>query len=273
MLIGRGVEGEAQMSIQRLINQRTRSSRRGGILQGCLIVLGVLVLIAVIIGIIIAMNWRGWTASGMRAVAEAGIADTSLPQDQKDSITQRLNGLITQFEDGDLSLTQMGSVLEQLATGPMIPGGIVYGSYEIYVMPSGLSEEEKSAAMLPLRRAAKGILDGRIAVEDVDDIIDPVGSMSIGPNGEPNISLTPASDVTDDQVRQLVANATAAAAAAGITADETDVDFDAALGDAIDRALNAGGGRELPPGSVDETEPETEPVTEDMPAETPADGG
>jgi hypothetical protein len=54
-----------------MVSHRSRNagSRRGGVLKGCLIAVAIIVALGVIGGIFVAMNFRGWAATGMAALA------------------------------------------------------------------------------------------------------------------------------------------------------------------------------------------------------------
>src|SRR5690606_30977809 len=50
---------------------RTSRTRRGNCLVGCLIALAVGVILLIVAGVVIALNWRGWASAGMDKMVDA----------------------------------------------------------------------------------------------------------------------------------------------------------------------------------------------------------
>src|SRR5947207_2743961 len=100
---------------------RRARERRAGVMVGCLVVVGVVVVILVIAAIYAGMHWRGWAASGVSVVTEKVVAESGLPKDQKDQILAEVHGLGEDFKAGKIGLAEMQKVMEEIAGSPLIP--------------------------------------------------------------------------------------------------------------------------------------------------------
>lgn len=251
-------------------------ARPGKVLAGCLIVLAIVVVLLVGAGVFVAMNWKGWAAGGINAVATELINDTNLPEGEKQEVLTLVENLSNEFGEGNLSFEELGMVMQEITTGPIIPASVAAGFDQQYVAPSELSEEEKADARLALDRLARGMAEGKIPQTRLPGIMEPIsapaGQAPVQINtGEATLNLKAPDDCTADEIRAVIANASA-------QADEADVpmeryDFD--MSDELSRAIRDALGRDLPgmtgsPGA--EALPEAEPATaEDVPARVPAE--
>ncbi len=254
----------------------TNSPRsRGSFLTGCLAVLAVLIVIAIIAGFWVRANYRGWFASGAISMVEAGLEDSELTEEQRAAIMVEVRELADDYRERRITNQQMVSVFEEVAQSPLIPMGAVYAVDSEYVQPSEMSTEEKAEARLALQRVARGFYEESISQDELESVLEPISKRQ--PEGEEgfNIDLQEPSAVSIEELRRFIERADAAADAAGVPEEPYEIDIAAELGMAIDRAL----GREtpddpalLPPGEaeapVDESDPDPAP-----PAEPDAPGG
>jgi len=215
---------------------------------GCLAVLGIGIIAVIIGGVVVSKNWRGWVAAPARQAVSEMLDEANLPDEQKIAILVEMNSFIDTFEAGDITLEELGQVAEALAEGPILPMLAVYGLDEGYISDSGLSDEEKADASLQLRRVARGITDRTIPPNDFNNILDPLEpdpGEEAGPkvNADTmNIVIAKPEDVDDDELREFIANAKAAADEAGVPDEDFTIDYATEFRKAIEEAL----GRELP---------------------------
>ncbi len=76
---------------------RKNRHHRGGVLFGCLVALGVVVLLLVIGGVIIAMNWRSWGAAVMEQGMTQIIDSADLSQADADAMKGEVSELMQDF--------------------------------------------------------------------------------------------------------------------------------------------------------------------------------
>lgn len=216
---------------------------RGGIVAGCLIALGVVVLLAVIGAIIVAMNWQKWTASLLNKGMVAAVDETSLSLEEKQSVKAVIDDFTDEFRQGNITIQQFGQVVQEITESPMLPG-IVFASLDkMYIQGSALSDEEKTQASKDVGRFVRGVFDGSISQTRIDDVTEPLhykgggqGPISIHANNL-NIELKNPKDVTLEELKDFVANAKAEADKASVPDEAFTIDYASELKAAIDRAL------------------------------------
>lgn len=230
--------GERVIGLRSARGQLARGSRDGNILVGCLVVLGIIVLLLVIGGIIVAMNWRSWAASGFRSVSDQVIAQAELPAEEKDEVKVVMNGLIDDFESGDLTLEEVGAIFEELESSPLLSAGGVLAFNSMYVRPSDLEEEQKADISLQMSRVGRGIYEGSIPDSQLDTILAPLHaagneSTTFEFNGT---ELKGPEHATSEELILVGENAKAAADEAGVPETTWEVDISAELEKVIARA-------------------------------------
>ncbi len=196
-------------------------TRRGGILQGCLIAAALVVILIIAVGIYVSMNARGWAATGMQTVATEIVKQADLPDSEKPEIIAVFNDLTEAFRNGDVTLEELASIFEDPEKNSAFAMGLVMHFEGAYVGRSGLGEEEKSAAKLTLNRVAQGLADGRLNWDKATEILKPVTTRDA--NGNPDLLMP--GQTSDEQIREVIANAAAANIEAGITDAYKEIDL------------------------------------------------
>jgi hypothetical protein len=191
-----------------------------GIATGCLVAVMVVIFIFVALGVFVANNYQTWLAHGISAGMHTLIDKSDLPHQEKSEIKEIIDQLKDGYLDGEISLAELGSILERMGQCPAIPIGLVTQFEESYVIPSGLSRAEKSAANLNLNRLARGISGGHIGWEIIGEILAPISDA--GEDGKQHLRAP--AKVTDDDIREVLAAVQESADDAGIS-DEI-VEFD-----------------------------------------------
>lgn len=256
-------------SIVRTYRRRALPVRRGNLLVGCLAVLGVVAVLAVVGGVIVYMNWKGWTASAMNAGMKAAVAETNLPADQVGRINTQVDQLTAAFEAGDITFEDLANVVQALENHPLLAVGLLeyieYSSLRV----SGLTDEERAAGTLATQRLQRGMIEQGLTMKDIESVLEPVSQR--GSDGD----LQPLQNPTAPQVRLYIDAARAKADDLGIADEPYDVD----VAEQIERLINDTLGREVvsappAPGGVDHGDagaaPEgDEPGEPSEPAEEP----
>lgn len=227
---------------------RTNMMRRGGALQGCLIVLAVVVLLVIGGVVFVMMSWKGWAAAGIDAAAEGLVAETSLPPEEQQQVLALTSDVSQGFKDGDISFEELGLIMQEMATGPILPASIASGFDSEYVAPSGLSDEDKEAARLAVDRLSRGLAEGTISQSRLPAVMEAIsapmgteGAIQID-TGEMRLNLKPPGDVTDEEIQAVIAAAIEQADEAGVPNERYDFD----MSDELSRAIRDALGRELP---------------------------
>jgi len=265
------------------LTQQVATERRGGLLQGCLIVLVILIILGGIGAWYVASNWRGWAADGAKTVVQEVLKEASLPDEQKTAIMTEVNALANDFEAGKVSLQQMTYVFEEIAESPIIPATVIGVMQQEYVAPSELTTEEKADAKLALRRLARGVYEEKIEPERVAHITDPIAAQQ-GEQAAINFeiegrryTLARPEDVSTDELKDFLSRARAAADEAGIPPDPDEIDVAREVREAIGRGLTrtpgSAGGTPTAPAEDDQTSADPAETESGDPGTEPGDGG
>ncbi len=218
------------------------TTRRGGALAGCLIVLGVLVVLAIVGVVIVAMNWKGWAAGLTKSLADQAIQASDLPESEKVEVMAEITALADGFKTGDISFEEFKRIGEDIANGPLIPAAVVGGFESMYLEPSGLSDEEKAGGGLAMSRVAQAVSDDKIEADALKAIFNPIQTASTTGSGvhinhpKFTLHLKEPKACTDEELRQVIANAKAAADDAGVPNERMTFDVSDEIRAAIERA-------------------------------------
>ncbi len=208
-------------------------SRRGGFLQGCLIVLAILLVLAIGVGVFVAMSWRGWAATGMSAVATEVINESDLPESEKPEVIAVFDEVTEAFRAKNITLEELASIFENPEDMPVLSMGMVMQFEGAYVNASGLSDEEKADASLTLNRVSQGLVSKQLSFDDATDILSPVTTT----DADGDHQLLMPNQTTDEQIREVITNAKTAVDEAGIPEERVEVDLSEELRKHIEDTL------------------------------------
>ena len=207
--------------------------RHEGIATGCLVAIIAVILIFVAVGVYVVKNYQTWLAHGIAAGMHALIDNSDLPPPEKSEITDIIDQIKTGYLTGDISLAELGLILENMGQCPAIPIGLVTQFEESYVVPSGLNSDEKAAANLDLNRLARGLSGGHIGWEILDEILAPISDA----DQDGTQHLRAPAEVSDDDIRQALAAVQTAADEAGIPDEKIEIDISDEFKKSVETAL------------------------------------
>jgi len=206
---------------------------QAGIATALLVGLVAFILICIAIGVWAASNYNVWIAHGITAGMNAVINNSDIPEPEKAEVTQ----IITRLKEGylaeEITMAQLGLVLEEIGTCPALPIGLVVQFEQSYVTPSGLSSEEKTAAGLHLNRLARGLADERIDWAVLEQILDPISD----PGTDGKKHLRKPDLVTDREILEVLVTAKEIADEAGISEEMVEIDISDEFQKSVEHAL------------------------------------
>lgn len=209
------------------------TGNQNGIATALLVGLVAFVLIVVAVGVYGAKHYNVWIAHGITAGMNAVINGSDIPEQEKAEVTQIINQLKEGYLAEEITMAQLGLVLEEIGTCPALPIGLVVQFEQSYVTPSGLNADEKMAARLHLNRLARGLADGRIDWEVADKILDPISDR--GSDG--NKTLRKPHLVTDHEILEVLVTAKEIADEAGISEEMVEIDISDEFQKSVEHAL------------------------------------
>jgi hypothetical protein len=210
---------------------------QSGIATALLVGLIAFFLIMVAVGVYAVRNYNVWIAHGITAGMNALINNSGIPEQEKAEVTQIISQLKEGYLAEEITMAELGQVLEAIGSCPALPIGLVVQFEQSYVEPSGLNGEEKAAARLHLNRLARGLADGRISWSVIEEILDPISDT--GADGKQN--LRSPDRVSDTDILEVLVTAREIADEAEISEEMIEVD----ISDEFKKSVEAALGRSL----------------------------
>jgi hypothetical protein len=189
--------------------------------------------ILVAIGVYAAKNYNVWIAHGITAGMNALINSSAITEQEKAEVT----GIISQLKEGyladEITMAELGLVLEAIGSCPALPIGLVVQFEQSYVTPSGLSDVEKKAAALHLNRLARGLANGSIDWAVIEQILAPISDA--GQDGKQHLR-TPEL-VSDHEILEALITAKELADEAQISEEIIEIDISEEFQKSVEAAL------------------------------------
>lgn len=198
---------------------------------GCGIALVIVLIIAAIGGWLLWKNARSIAAAGAAYVVNQAIEQSSLPTDQKQVISSRVDQIKKQFASGDLTLEEITQGLEQVNIQGLIAAGVTQTVGSGMIESSQLSDNNKAIGHMALNRITQGVMDGQIDIEKVGQVLAPIRQ---DPNSE-NWQFK--ANPTAEELQQVVDNANDLADQSGVPAEVPEVDFAQRVDEAFDEVF------------------------------------
>jgi len=198
---------------------------------GCLSVLGVLVLLA----IIVAWNFKAIAVSFARRGITTFITQSDLAQDQKARILTQVDRVAEGYRRGRISNAQMGRVFERLGELPLVHLGAAHLARERYVEASSLTEQEKAEAALLLERFARGVFEQTLKEKDVEEVLALVSEPSSRKGQERELKES----LTREELDEFLALVRQKVEAAGVPQERYEIDVAAEIERVVTEVLGA----------------------------------
>ena len=204
-----------------------------GIANALLITIVAIFVIFVAAGVYAVKNRHIWIAHGITAAMNAVINNSGLPSQEKSQITEIIHQINQGYLAGEISTAELGLIFEGMAKCPALTIGLVTQFEQSYVVPSGLSSAEKLAADTHLNRLARGLSNGKIGWEIAETIL--AGISDVGEDGTHQLKAP--ADVSDREIREVLAAVKNAADEAGISEMKVDIDISDEFNKTVEQAL------------------------------------
>jgi hypothetical protein len=217
-----------------------RRSKWASCLIGCLVVLGVLMVVGIFVAVWVGRNWRDWLASASSQAINQALNESELPQPEKAEVKQQVDRVTKAFRDGRISMEQTGKIIEKVMKSPLMPAIVVAAVDKQYIAKSGLSEDEKAQGRVTLKRFTRGLIDEKIKEAGFDAVMSHVA------DAQPNGGWEAREKVTDEDVRAALAEAKSQADAAGIPEEPENFDPSDEFKKIIDEELKEPEAEQMP---------------------------
>lgn len=200
-------------------------------LIGCLIVIVGGILLAALVAFWISRNWRGPAAAVAEQALNEGINQSDLPPQERQEVKAEAKRAIDAFRDGQMTLEQLGKIVEGITQSPLLTLFVVTAIEKQYLDQSGLTDEEKADGRRSLQRFVRGAADKKIEQKGIDAVMAHIADR------QPDGSWQIRQKVSDKDLRAALKEAKAQADAAGIPEEPEEFDPSDELRKIIDESM------------------------------------
>ena len=202
-------------------------------------------LIVVGAGVYVYNNYESLIAHGITAAMNAVIQNSDLPVEDRYEIAEIISQIKDSYLADDITSAELGLILEAIGSSPALTIGLVTQFQQSYIVPSNLSSSEKFSADINLNRLARGLSEGSVDWVIVNDLLSEISEL--GADGTHHLKAP--SEVSDDEIRQVLATVKNVVDEAGISEEKIYIDISDEFKKSVEQAL----GRSLFYGSSDLT--------------------
>jgi len=208
-----------------------RRSKWASCMIGCLVILGVLLVVIIIGAFWVSQKWPDWAADVGSMGMNKAIDDSSMPPQEKAEVKAQVERVATALRDRKIGAGQAAGIFTGVMESPLMPTLVVAAIGQHYFEQSKLSEEEKTEGRQTLNRFARAIIDKKVGEKGIDAVMSHIGEK--GANGQWQFRK----QVSDEELLAALAEAKSQADAAGIAAEPADIDFSEEFKRIIDKQL------------------------------------
>lgn len=212
-------------------NKPKSSSGCGKVAIGCGIAVLIVIILLAMGGWYVANNWRSWTAKGLSSAVTKAVDQSTLPADQKKAITDRVDHVMQEFADGNITVEQISKAAQALEVEKLIMAGMAQYVGSTIKISTKLSDEERAHGEQALNRIAHGVLDGQINQSQIEPVFKHI--MEDDGSGNWSFKQSPSAD----DINAVIKDATELADQAGVAQDVGQIDYAKRVEQAFDQAL------------------------------------
>lgn len=162
------------------------------------------------------------------AVAEI-VHGSPLTEEDKEQLIAQIDRVLLAYQDGQMDLEQLMELSEHVVRSPVFGAIVAEAAEDKYIAQSGLSDRERAAGRLQLRRVVQGVYEQRITPEQLGPVLDYISRPD--PSGQRQLIAY----LDDDQLRAWIDECRRVADQAGVGPGGLNLD----IGDEIERLVNA----------------------------------
>lgn len=200
-------------------------------------------LVAALLGILglVGFHFVGkkYFADSARDTLIKAIEESAIPPAEQQEMIAQIDRLADGFMTGEIGYQAMAQIIMELAGSPVFAVVAVIALETNYILPSGLSDEEKADAHIVMKRLARGLVEDLLSEEDLDPVLEVVSTERA--EGEARILKE---HLTDAELREFLTRARQLADEAGVPKEPIEVNLGESLRHAVDRALEAQAAKE-----------------------------
>jgi len=176
-------------------------------------------------------NVKSIASDVAREMIVSVVDESELDEEEKQAIVAQVDRVVDKYKSGEISTEDLGRIMEELAESPLIGVIMVYSIEAKYVVPSGLSDEEKEQARVTLQRVLRGVYEEKIDPSEIEPLMEHMT------NEMPDGTQQMKESVTDQELRDFLAECKKKADEAEVPDEPFEVKISEEFRRAVDSAL------------------------------------
>ena len=198
-------------------------------------VLSVALLVALILGgYYFAHQGKQVVADAVVKVAINALRQSELPEVQQARLVSQIDNLVQGFKAGEITLEQLGEIVERLVdNNTIVAAGLLYVVEHHVLDEVELSPDVRQDAHRAVQRLARGVVEEKIEMKALETAAEPL--LEIGPDGRKELK----SDLSGDEIQQLIDTSTQLADQAEIPDEPFEIDIAAEFDSLVKDVLSA----------------------------------
>ena len=121
----------------------------------------------------------------------AMVNESEIPEEEKKEVITQIDRLVTAYDQRKIDQQDLQRMIEKMENSPIF---VLIGSWgldQAYLVPSGLSDEEQTAGRVAIERAMRGVIDKKITQEQFNAAMPQPAGVDPEAIGQPPVVLDP----------------------------------------------------------------------------------
>jgi hypothetical protein len=187
-------------------------------------------------------NADKWVAAMVREVIVASINSSEIPAGEKTEVIAQIDRVVEAYKKGRIKPQDLEPMMKKLETSPAFLLIQTWGLEKAYLDPSGLPAEEKEAGRRTIERAFRGLCEQKITQQQFSGVVPQQQFQSAEvkiDNGKTVVKQRrgPGNQLTDEEVRKLLADLKKLADDANIPDEPFEIDIGDEVKKLVDEVL------------------------------------
>ncbi|MEX2175267.1 MAG: hypothetical protein WD872_12975 [Pirellulaceae bacterium] len=142
-----------------------------GLLIGCLGMVVVSLLVCAGVAIYVQQNFDKWAAGFARQVIVAMIEESEIPAGEKAEVIAQVDRVVDAYKARQIDSDDLEQIMTEIGESPVFSLIGLWGMEKQYLDPSGLSPEEKAQGRRAFERALRGVYEKKISQEELQSAL------------------------------------------------------------------------------------------------------
>jgi hypothetical protein len=181
-------------------------------------------------------NAKNFATNMVAQMVKQSIEASEMRAEDKKEVIAQIDRVADGFKQNKINGEELGKIMEGIGKSPMMVVLVIYGVTYDYIHRPGLDAEVKAQAERTLQRIARGTAEGKITQDDLQKPFSKISQDSDQP-GQPNAPPQPKQQLTDEELKEFLAELKALADEKGIPDEPYELNVGKEIKRIVDEAV------------------------------------